>query len=89
MAGYGGQVSQQSWPVYDESKTVTATTQMAVQVSGKVKANIVVPTDASDEEIVQTALADPKVAKLAEGMTLVKSVVVKGRLVSLIFKPQA
>ena len=48
-----------------------------------------VPTDASDEEIVQTALADPKVAKLAEGMTLVKSVVVKGRLVSLIFKPQA
>ena len=33
MAGYGGQVSQQSWPVYDESKTVTATTQMAVQVS--------------------------------------------------------
>ena len=89
LAGYGGQVCLQPWPTYDESKTVTATVQMAVQVGGKVKANIVVPTDASDEEIVQTALADPKVAKLAEGMTLVKSVVVKGRLVSLIFKPQA
>ena len=85
MAGYGGQVSQQSWPVYDESKTVTATTQMAVQVSGKVKANI----DASDEEIVKTALAEPKIVKLAEGKELVKSVVVKGRLVSLIFKPKA
>ena len=35
------------------------------------------------------ALADPKVAKLAEGMKLVKSIVVKGKLVSLIFKPQA
>ena len=46
MAGYGGQVCLQSWPTYDESKTVTATTQMAVQVGGKVKANIVVPTDA-------------------------------------------
>ncbi|WP_417051104.1 leucine--tRNA ligase [Dysosmobacter welbionis] len=89
MAGYGGQVSQQPWPVYDESKTVTATTQMAVQVSGKVKANIVVPTDASDEEIVKTALAEPKIVKLAEGKELVKSVVVKGRLVSLIFKPKA
>ena len=89
MAGCGGQVSQQSWPVYDESKTVTATTQMAVQVSGKVKANIVVPTDASDEEIVKTALAEPKIVKLAEGKELVKSVVVKGRLVSLIFKPKA
>ena len=89
MAGYGGQVSQQSWPVYDESKTVTATTQMAVQVSGKVKANIVVPTDASDEEIVAAALAEPKIVKLAEDKELVKSVVVRGRLVSLIFKPKA
>ena len=89
MAGYGGQVCLQAWPEYDESKTVAATTQMAVQVSGKVKANIVVPTDASDEEIVSAALADPKVAKLAEGKDLVKSIVVKGKLVSLIFKPKA
>ena len=89
MAGYGGQVCLQTWPEYDESKTVAATTQMAVQVSGKVKANIVVPTDASDEAIVSAALADPKVAKLAEGKELVKSIVVKGKLVSLIFKPKA
>ena len=89
MAGYGGQVCLQPWPEYDESKTVTATVQMAVQVSGKVKANIVVPADASDEDIVAAALADPKVAKLAEGMNLVKSIVVKGKLVSLIFKPKA
>ena len=89
MAGYGGQVCLQPWPEYDETKTVTATVQMAVQVSGKVKANIVVPADASDEDIVAAALADPKVAKLAEGMKLVKSIVVKGKLVSLIFKPQA
>ncbi len=89
MAGYGGQVCLQSWPEYDESKTVTATVQMAVQVSGKVKANIVVPAEASDEEIVAAALAEPKVEKLAQGMTLVKSIVVKSKLVSLIFKPQA
>ncbi len=89
MAGYGGQVCLQSWPEYDESKTVTATVQMAVQVGGKVKANIVVPAEASDEEIVAAALAEPKVEKLAQGMTLVKSIVVKGKLVSLIFKPQA
>ena len=89
MAGYGGEVCLQAWPKYDESKTVTATVQMAVQVSGKVKANIVVPAESTDEEIVAAALADAKIAKLAEGMTLVKSIVVKGKLVSLIFKPQA
>ena len=89
MAGYGGQVGLQAWPTYDESKTLSATAQMAVQVGGKVKTNIIVPADASDDEIVKTALADPKIAKLAEGMTLVKSIVVRGKLVSLIFKPNA
>jgi len=89
LAGYGGQVCLQSWPEYDASKTVADTVQMAVQVSGKVRANIIVPADAADEDIVAAALADEKVAKLAEGMTLVKSIVVKGKLVSLIFKPQA
>ncbi len=88
MAGYGGQASLQPWPEYDESKTVASTVQMAVQVAGKVKANIVVPADSSDEDIVAAALAEPKIVKLSEGMTLVKSVVVKGRLVSLIFKPK-
>ena len=88
MAGHDGQVCLQAWPEYDASKTVSTTVQMAVQVSGKVKANIVVPADSSDEEIVAAALADEKIAKLAEGMTLVKSIVVKGKLVSLIFKPQ-
>ena len=89
LNGYGGQVCLQSWPEYDESKTVAATTRMAVQVGGKVKANIVVPADASDEDVVAAALAEPKIAKLAEGMRLVKSIVVKGKLVSLIFKAQA
>ena len=89
MAGYGGQVCLQSWPEYDESKTVTATVQMAVQVSGKVKANIIVPAEADNDAIVAAALADSKIAKLAEGMELVKSIVVKGKLVSLIFKPKA
>ena len=86
MAGYGGEVCKQAWPEYDETKTVASTVQMAVQVSGKVKANIIVPAESTDEEIVAAALADPKVAKLAEGKTLVKSIVVRGKLVSLILK---
>ena len=89
MGSYGGEVCQQPWPEYDESKTVAATVKMAVQVSGKVKANIEVPSESTDEEIVAAALADPKVAKLAEDKVLVKSIVVRGKLVSLILKPKA
>ena len=89
MGGYGGEVCQQPWPEYDESKTVAATVKMAVQVSGKVKANIEVAAESTDEEIVAAALADPKIAKLAEDKVLVKSIVVRGKLVSLILKPKA
>ena len=75
--------------IRDRSKTVAATVQMAVQVGGKVRANIVVPTDSDEAAVVASALAEPKIARMAEGMDLVKSIVVKGRLVNLIFKPKA
>ena len=88
-AEYRGMACQQSWPEYDAAKTVSDTIQMAVQVGGKLRANIVVPTDSDDEAVVAAALAEPKIAKMAEGMELVKSIVVKGRLVNLIFKPRA
>ena len=58
MAGYGGQVCLQAWPEYDESKTVAATVQMAVQVGGKVRANIEVPADAADAEYRYASLAE-------------------------------
>ncbi len=87
MLGGEGFVCQQSWPAYDESKTVAATVQMAVQVNGKVRANIVVPADADNDAIVAAAQADPKVQKFTAGMSLVKSIVVPGRLVNLIVKP--
>ncbi|MCI8537647.1 MAG: leucine--tRNA ligase [Oscillospiraceae bacterium] len=89
--GYGeqGMACQQSWPGYDESKTIAATVQMAVQVGGKVRANIQVPVDSGEETVVAAAMAEPKVARQAEGMELVKTILVKNKLVNLIFKPKA
>ena len=83
-----GFVCRQSWPAYDESKTVADTVQMAVQVNGKVRANIVVPVDADNDAVTAAAQADPKVRKFTDGMALVKTIVVPGRLVNLIVKPQ-
>ncbi|MDE6259273.1 MAG: leucine--tRNA ligase [Oscillospiraceae bacterium] len=88
MLGGKGFVCQQPWPEYDESKTVADTIQMAVQVNGKVRANITVPAGADNEAIVASAMADAKVQKFTDGMALVKTIVVPGRLVNLIVKPQ-
>ena len=85
--GGEGFVCEHRWPEYDESKTVANEITMAVQVNGKVRANITVPSDADNDAVVAAAQADPKVQKFTEGMSLVKSIVVPKRLVNLIVKP--
>ena len=88
MLGSEGFVCRQSWPAYDESKTAADTIQMAVQVNGKVRSNIIVPAGADGGAILAAAQADPKVQKFTDGMALVKTIVVPKRLVNLIVKPQ-
>ena len=78
---------QMSWPVYDESKTVDATKEMAVQINGKLRSSIVVDAAADDEAVIAAACADEKVRRYLEGMEIVKTIVVKGRLINLILKP--
>ena len=87
MLGGEGFVCSQPWPAYDESKTVADTVQMAVQVNGKVRANITVPAGADEAAVIAAAQADPKVQKFTDGMNLVKSIVVPKRLVNLIVRP--
>ena len=83
-----GMACVQPWPSYDEAKTVASVVTLAVQVGGKLKTTIEVPTDSGEATAVTTAMADPKIAKLAEGMELVKTILVKNKLVNLIFKPK-
>ena len=84
----GKMCCQAEWPVADESKTVASTVEMAVQVNGKLKGTISMPTDSGEQAVVDAALAVEKVAKATEGMQIVKTILVKNRLVNLIVKPR-
>ncbi len=86
-AKYGKMAMQMSWPTYDESKTVDAQVEMAVQVNGKLKGTVIMPTDSEQEAVVAAAMEIEKVKKAAEGMTLVKTILIKNKLVNLIVKP--
>ena len=83
----GKMAMQMAWPVYDEAKTVDATKEMAVQINGKLRSSIVVDASADDEAVIAAACADEKVRRYLEGMEIVKTIVVKGRLINLILKP--
>ncbi len=86
IQGFDGHASVAPWPDYDEAKTVEAEKEIAVQVGGKLKTTVKVPADADDDALVAAATADEKIMRLMEGKTLVRTIVVKGRLVNLILK---
>ena len=83
----GKMCCQSDWPVYDESKTVAKTVEMAIQVNGKMKGTVTMPADSEEADVVAAALAVDKVKKATEGMKVVKTILVKNRLVNLIVKP--
>ena len=86
-AKYGKMCMQMDWPVFDESKTIDATAEMAVQVNGKLKGTVIVPTDSDEQTVVAAAMELEKVRKSTEGMSVVNTILVKNKLVNLIIKP--
>ncbi|MCI9121583.1 MAG: leucine--tRNA ligase [Oscillibacter sp.] len=83
----GKMCCQSDWPVYDASKTVAAAVEFAVQVNGKLKGTVSMPTDSEEAAVVEAALTVGKVQKAVAGMKVVKTIFVKNRLVNLIVKP--
>ena len=84
----GKMCCQAEWPVYDASKTVASSVEMAIQVNGKMKGTVTMPVDSDEESVKAAALTVDKVQKATEGMQIVKTILVKNRLINLIVKPQ-
>ena len=78
---------QSAWPVYDESKTVAASVEMAVQVQGKLRGTVVVPMDSDQDDVIAAAKSNEKVARFLDGMDIVKVIHVPNKLINLIVKP--
>ncbi len=85
---YGKMAMEMPWPSYDIAKTHEAEKEMAVQVNGKLRSTIVVPVDSEDQVVIDAACADEKIKRQMEGMELVKTIVVKNKLINLILKPK-
>ena len=91
LTGYaaktGKMAMQMPWPTWDESKTVDSHVEMAVQVNGKLKGTVTVAMDSDEETVKTAALALDKVQKATGDMTVVKTILVKNKLINLIVKP--
>ena len=86
LLGGNESIAHASWPQWDASALVESSIEVPVQFNGKVKTKINVSPDATKDQIAEVALADQKVMRLLEGKTIVKQIVVPGRLVNLVVK---
>lgn len=77
-------IHQQSWPVVDEAAARDDSIEIPVQVNGKVRDKVMVPAEASEDQIRAAALASETVQKYLEGRQPKKVIVAKGRLVSIV-----
>ncbi len=87
VAGFDGMLNETSWPTYDEAKCVDNEVEIAVQINGKVREKLVIPAEATQEEAIAAAKANEKIAAAIDGMTIVKELYVKGRLVNIVVRP--
>ena len=79
-------ISYVPWPTFDESKLVSDTVEIVVQLMGKVKAKLDVKKDLTLAELEQIVLANEEVKELIEGKQVMKVIVVPGRLVNIVAK---
>ena len=86
MLGHEPSVANEKWPEYDEGLCAEDTIEMVVQVNGKLRARIPMPTTASKDEMLAEAKRNAKIVPYIEGKSLVKEIVVPGKLVNLVVK---
>ena len=86
IQGFKGMAVQSAWPAYDDAKTLDDELEIAVQVGGKLKGTVKVPYNADDDVVIATATGDERIARLIDGKELVRTIVVKNKLVNLIVK---
>ena len=77
-------VFRAKWPVYDKGALIQDTMELPIQINGKLRSKIEVPSDAAEDEIKELVLKDIVVKKWTEGKEPKKIIVVKGRLVNLV-----
>jgi leucyl-tRNA synthetase len=84
--GHEGGIVFAPWPEFDPVVAKADEVVIPVQVNGKLRGRVTVPADSSEEQIREAALADPPVAAHIAGKSVVKVIVAKGKLVSVVIK---
>lgn len=85
--GYGEMLAKEAkWPSFDEAKCIDSTVEIVVQINGKIRARLSVPTDIESDKAIALAKKDEGIAAALEGKNIIKEIYVKGKLVNIVAK---
>ncbi|MCA0171510.1 leucine--tRNA ligase [Bacillus sp. RAR_GA_16] len=84
VLGHSESLAYANWPMFDESKLTLDEVEIVVQINGKLRAKISIPTEASRDEMQEIALEHEKIKGQLEGKTLRKVIAVPGKLVNIV-----
>ena len=84
--GYPRTLAVEPWPKHDPEALKTNEVTVVLQVNGKLRSQISVAADADSEEIQNQAMNDQNVARHIEGKTIVKIIVIPGKLVNVVVR---
>ena len=82
----GGYIFESTWPEYDEEKMVADVVEIPVQINGKVRYKVTVPSDADEKQIEDTVLKDEKLKNYTEGKSIAKIIVIKKKIINIVVK---
>ena len=86
ILGHDNTIAYEPWPTFDDSKLVQSEIEIGVQVNGKLRGSIKVSNDMSEDDMVKLALENDNVKRFTEGKEIIKTIVIKKRIVNIVVK---
>ncbi len=83
---FGGNIIDDKWPEFDESKAQDNEITIAIQVNGKLRGTILAPKDLDKDELLKLAKEEENVSKHLEGKEIIKEIVIPNKIVNLVIK---
>lgn len=84
LLGHNESISYETWPAFDEAKLVDDEIEIVVQINGKVKTKLMVPTDTTREQLQEIAMGEESIKEQIDGKTVRKVIAVPGKLVNIV-----
>ncbi len=75
-----------AWPQYDETKTVDAAVEVAIQINGKLRSTVKLPLDCPRDDALAAAKAIERIAAAIEGKTIIKEITVPNKIINIVVK---